>query len=43
MENIIKRKFSDFEKNRENPFLSQALEEINKNVVKKYKSSTGTD
>lgn len=36
-------KFSDFEKNRENPFIKQAIEEVNKNVVKKYRSSTGTD
>lgn len=36
-------KFSDFEKNKENPFLKQALEEINQSTVKKYKSATGTD
>lgn len=36
-------KISDFAKNRENPFLQQALEEINRNIVKKYKTSTGAD
>lgn len=36
-------KFSDFQKNEENPFLKQALEEVNKSVVKKYRSATGTD
>lgn len=35
-------KYSDFSKNEENPFLKNAIEQINKNVVKKYKSSTGT-
>jgi len=32
----------DFKKNKENPFLKQALEEINNNVVKKYKTATKT-
>lgn len=36
-------KLSDFQKNKENPFLNQALECIDKNIVKKYKSSTSTD
>lgn len=36
-------KLSDFQKNNENPFLNQALECIDKNIVKKYKSSTNTD
>ena len=36
-------KLTDFEKNEENPFLNQALECIDKNIVKKYKSSTKTD
>ncbi|WP_322933713.1 RepA protein [Bacteroides sp. CG01] len=36
-------KFSDYEKNRENPFMSQAMEQINNHTVKKYRSSTGTD
>lgn len=31
-----------FNKNYENPFLQQALEQINNNVVKKYKSATKT-
>lgn len=35
-------KLSDFEKNKENPFLKQALEEINHNVIKKYKTATKT-
>lgn len=39
----ILTKFSDFEKNKENPFLKQAIEEINQNIVKKYRSATGTD
>lgn len=37
------KKFSDFSKNTENPFLLQAIQEINNNAVKKYRSSTGTD
>lgn len=37
------RKFSDFEKNKENPFVKQAIQSIDQNVVKKYKSATGTD
>lgn len=36
-------KFSDFEKNKENPFLKQAIQEINESIVKKYKSASGTD
>lgn len=36
------KKYSDFQRNRQNPFLEQAIEEINKNLVKKYQSSTGT-
>ena len=36
-------KFSDYEKNKENPFMSQAMEQINNHTVKKYRSSTGTD
>ena len=34
---------SDFIRNEENPFLKQAIESIDKNIVKKYKSSTNTD
>lgn len=40
---IIKKKVSDFAKNDENPFIQQAIENIDKNIVKKYKSSTNTD
>lgn len=43
MEKENTTKFSDFKKNEENPFLKQALEEVNKSVVKKYKSAAGTD
>ena len=33
-------KFSEYEKNKENPFMKQAVEEIQKHIVKKYKNST---
>ena len=33
----------DFEMNRENPFLKKAIEQVEKNVVKKYKTATKTD
>ena len=36
-------KFSDFEKNKENPFLKDAIQQIGEHTVKKYKSSAGTD
>lgn len=36
-------KLSDFGKYDENPFMNQAIEAIDKNIVKKYKSSTQTD
>ena len=36
-------KLSDFKKNDENPFMEQAIEEIENHIVKKYKSSTGSD
>ena len=29
--------------NRENPFLKEAIEQVEKNVVKKYKTATKTD
>jgi len=32
----------DFEKNKENPFLKEAIEQIQQNIVKKYKNSSGT-
>jgi len=31
-----------FKKNRENPFLRQAVKEVNDNIVKKYKTATNT-
>ncbi|KAB4315910.1 hypothetical protein GAO54_30325 [Bacteroides thetaiotaomicron] len=34
-------KLSDFQRNKENPFMKQAIEDIENHVVKKYKSSTG--
>ncbi len=43
---VLKReesKVSQFQKNDENPFLNQALEVIDKNIVKKYKNSSSTD
>lgn len=36
-------KLSDFQRNKENPFMKQAIEGIENHVVKKYKSSTGSD
>lgn len=36
-------KFSDYEKNKENPFIKDAIEQINNRTIKKYRSSTGTD
>lgn len=36
-------KISEFEKNVENPFLKQAVEEVQNNIVKKYKTATKTD
>jgi len=36
-------KVSEFEKNSENPFLKQAIEEVNNSIVKKYKTATKTD
>lgn len=36
-------KYSDYEKNKENPFLKDAIEQINNRTVKKYRSATGTD
>jgi len=35
-------KLTTFEKNKENPFLSQAVEEIKNNIVKKYKTASKT-
>lgn len=39
----IKKGVSTYKKNKENPFMSQAIESIDKNIIKKYKSSTNTD
>lgn len=36
------KKLSEFEMNRENPFLSEALEVINKNIVQKTKMASNT-
>ena len=36
-------KITDFEKNTENPFLKQSIEQVEKNVVKKYKTATNTE
>jgi hypothetical protein len=36
-------KLSVYEKNKKNPFLEQAIEEINNNIVKKYKTSAQQD
>jgi hypothetical protein len=33
---------SKFKKNSENPFVEQAIEKINKNIVKKYKNASGS-
>ena len=37
------KKITDFEKNIENPFLKDAIEQIQENVVKKYKTASNTD
>lgn len=34
-------KLSDFKRNEENPFMKQAVEEVEKHIVKKYRNSTG--
>jgi len=36
-------KLSVYEKNKKNPFLEQAIEEINNNIVRKYKTSSKQD
>ena len=36
-------RLSAFAKNKENPFMLQAIEEIENHIVKKYKSNTGSD
>ena len=40
---LIKKGVSTYKKNKENPFMTQALESIDKNIIKKFKSSTNTD
>jgi hypothetical protein len=35
-------KVSDFQKNRNNPFIEEAIEQIENSIVKKYRNSTGT-
>lgn len=42
MSDKVPVKLSDFSRNKENPFLKQAVEQVNKNVVKKYKTATKT-
>lgn len=37
------KNLTEFEKNTENPFLKQAVEQVQQNVVKKYKTATSTD
>ena len=32
----------DFAKNKENPFLKEAVEQIQQSIVKKYKNTSGT-
>jgi len=39
----VPRKMTDLKKNTENPFMEQALQMIDKNIVKRYKSATQTD
>lgn len=39
----VNLKVSEYQKNEENPFLKQAVEEVQKNVVKKYKTAGSTD
>jgi len=37
------KSLTEFEKNIENPFLKQAIEQVERNVVKKYKTAGNTD
>lgn len=39
----LMNKLSDFPMNSENPFLEQAVEEIDRHVVRKWKNTAGTD
>lgn len=36
-------KITEYQKNKENPFVQQAVEQIQKNIVKKYKSTNSTN
>ena len=36
------KKITDFEKNIENPFLKEAVQQIQSGIVKKYKNTSGT-
>jgi hypothetical protein len=38
----MEKSLTTFEKNKENPFLKQAIEKINNGIVKKYKNTSGT-
>ena len=42
MSKRIQTQISTFKKNKENPFLNQAIEEIEDNIVKKYKTASKT-
>ena len=34
---------TEFQLNKENPFLKQAIEQVQKSIVKKYKTASSTD
>lgn len=36
------KKVTEFQKNMENPFIKQAIEQVQKNIVKKYKTASNT-
>ena len=38
----LKLTIRDFEKNNENPFITQAVEQVNNNIVKKYRTASKT-
>ena len=42
MSNKKESKLSNYDKHKENPFLKEAVEQIQHNIVKKYKSTGGT-
>lgn len=37
------KNLTEFEKNTENPFLKQAVEQVQNSIVKKYKTASNTD